>query len=290
MKRNARAIWVIGLSVAVLFVISFITIKMIYNHAEGTNEMPFSEEDHIKLSFDEVVSQATHIIEAEYVGDYISEYDHELMFNPVKVLKGQLDTDDNSIIYVQSLLEVQKELSEYNKDETYLLFLEKNSSVYYEHDKYVQLGDLQLSSNDSEWQEHYKRVETALTDLKNQAPTSYGVEYTNSTDMREILSVSKNIFVVKIEEIYAKSTVSPTTVYHSNVTKTIKNTPVDGNILITFFNDTVEIGGEYVVLLADATDTAPVYSLSSKESVYTLEEAYKIPELEELMKESIDFD
>jgi len=292
-KLQARYI-VIGLSVLALCLISFLLVKVVINNPEKINShiTPSSEADSVKISFNETVANATHVIDAEYVGDYTSEYGSEHMFKPIKVLKGEVDIDVNSVIYVQPLSDhSEEETVPYKKNEQYMLFLEKNISVYYEHDKYVQIGELHLSSNDSKWEKYHVQLQTALVELDNSAPSNYGVDYTNSKEIKDILEVSQNIFVVKIEDIYAKSTVTPTTVYRSSVTKTIRNTPVeDGNILITLFNDTVDIGGEYVILLADATDTAPVYTLASKNySVYSFDEAEKIPALKKLLNEATTF-
>src|SRR5699024_7591195 len=177
----------------------------------------------------------------------------ELIFKPLHVLKGELDTNDNDeVLYVQPLSEaLEEKISNHKNSKSSLLFLQKNSSVYYDHDKYVQLNGLHLTSNQAEWEEEYENVQDSLKTIADDSPSSDGVKFTDSTELEEILSVSENIFLVKIAGIYAESAVAPTTVYHSHVTEVIKNTPAnDGDILITFFNDTVEIGEEYLVLLA----------------------------------------
>src|SRR5699024_5997537 len=191
-------------------------------------------------------------------------------------------------IYVQP--ESEQDVVVYKENEMYMLFLEKNSSVYYEHDKYVQINNIKVSANDHNWDPYHDQAQTILDKHSDTVPSSYGSEYTHSTNINDILEVSENIFVVKIKDVFSKSNIGPTTVYQSSVIKTIRNTPSDsGNILITLFNDTVNIGDEYVVLLADATDSAPVYTLSSKNSVYTLEEAQAIPELEMLLNDATEF-
>ena len=53
------------------------------------------------------------------------------------------------------------------------------------------------------------------------------------------------------------------------------------------FNGTVEIGKEYLVLLADASDSAPVYVLSAKNNcVYPVEEAESIEVLAQLLTQA----
>lgn len=281
----------VGVLTASLCLSLIIIINIIRSNAVNSNPIMFSEADYVELSFDEVVSYSTHIVNAEYVGEHTSKYGTELMFKPVKILKGEIDTHSDNVIYVQPIyINSEQEPVPYQKNMTYMLFLEKNSSVYYEHDKYVQLGKEQVSSSDSKWDQYSAQIPTALAELGNKAPSAYGTKYTNSTEIKDILEVSSNIFVVKIEDVYAKSTVSPTTVYRGSVTKTIRNNPVDdGNILITLFNDTVDIGNEYVLLLADASQSAPVYTLSSKNSVYSVEAMKAIPELEQLLYDAIEY-
>lgn len=283
----------IGILFVVLLLAIYVSIKVNPNNKNplATNENGNgveAENDEIELSLNEITSQATHIVDAKYVGEYQSEYGNELMFKPVKLLKGEINTNDEKTIYVQP--ESEQDVVVYKENEMYMLFLEKNSSVYYEHDKYVQINNIKVSANDHNWDPYHDQAQTILDKHSDTVPSSYGSEYTHSTNINDILEVSENIFVVKIKDVYSKSNIAPTTVYQSSVIKTIRNTPSDsGNILITLFNDTVNIGDEYVVLLADATDSAPVYTLSSKNSVYTLEEAQAIPELEMLLNDATEF-
>lgn len=242
-----------------------------------------SDASNIPFDFNEIVSYSTNIVDAEYSGVYTSEYGRELLkFIPLTILKGNIASN---IIYVQPFLEsITNSSTEYSVGSTYMLFLEKNSSVYYEYDIYVQLGELTISSDAEYWEQYHLQTQSSLLEFPDLAPLGYGIAYTKSTNIRDILRVTDNIFEVNIVEEYAKSEIAPTTVYRCNVIKTIMNTPVDsGNILLTLFNGTVEVGNAYVVMLADATETANIYTLSSLNSVYTLEEAATIPELAELL-------
>lgn len=72
--------------------------------------------------------------------------------------------------------------------------------------------------------------------------------------------------------------------------ETILNEPADGgDILIPILNDTVAIGGEYLVLLNDAAKTAPIYTLVAKDSIYALDAAKEIPELAEVLSSAKDY-
>ena len=242
----------------------------------------------ISLSYPEIVSQATHILNAEYLGTETTEYGTELMFRPTTLYKGEIEDE---IIYVSLFLDEDKrQEANYDPGTRYLLFLEKNKSVYYEHDKYVQLGELYIPETEEAWNVYYEEMQTAIETERSVAPESYGNEFTNSENIKEILAIANHIFLIEVESVYVESTKAPTTVYECKVKKTILNSPLqEGSIFITFYNDTVEIGSEYVVLLSDATKTAPIYTLASRQGVYTWEEAEQIAELAELLEEAVPY-
>ena len=224
------------------------------------------EADRVIPTENEVIEKATHVIDAIFMGEYHTEYGRtEYMFKPVKALKGELDQDDAVCIFVIPLPEddtdnTRKKLTE---NAEYMLFLEKNFSVYYDHSKFVQISAPVAASGNAGWNTLCAKVE----ELKDKnTPAAYGVDYSTSKDVEALIEFSSNIFVVTIDSVYAESTIAPTTVYSCKVTETIKGMPAEnGNILITMFNGTVNVGEEYVVLLADATNTAPVYTLAAKE-------------------------
>jgi len=226
------------------------------------------------LNFEELVSGATHILNAEYIGVHSSEYQTSLMFKPNRLIKG--DVKDN-IIYLNFNLSSRYEEIKYTAGENYLLFLEKNRSVYREHDIYVQRGEHYISSTSNDWENFHEQTLDIMSRLKSTAPEVYGNEFTTSSSIKDILNVSPNIFKVEIADIFTESTITPTTVYKCNVINVIQGNTFDTkDVLITLFNDTVKIGEKYVVLLADSRESHPVYTLSSKNSIYTWEEALKI--------------
>ena len=244
--------------------------------------------DIVSLNYQEIVSQATHILNAEYLGTETTEYGTELMFRPSTLYKGEIEDE---IIYVSLFLDEDKrQEANYDPGTCYLLFLEKNKSVYDEHDKYVQLGELYIPETEEAWNVYYEEMQTAIETERSVAPESYGNEFTDSGNIKEVLAIANHIFLIEVESVYVESTKAPTTVYECRVKKTILNPPLqEGSIFITFYNDTVEIGSEYVVLLSDATKTAPIYTLASRQGVYTWEEAEQIAELAELLEEAVPY-
>lgn len=251
-----------------------------------------TDSDRILRSEKEVIVHATHILDATYLGPYATDYGVEFMFLPTKVYKGELSDKNQSVIYVTSSVdcEVWSQSPDgsgdmpYKVGETYFLFLEKHISVYYEHDKFVPLGQLLLASDDAKWDAYHVNVE-ALIKNGSTSVAMYGVPFTESDNLDEVFEASENIFVVKIESVIATSTFAPTTLYSCRVQQLVRDaSDVPQYIWVPLFNDTVEVGEEYLLLLSDANDTKPVYSLASRNhSVYAVSDAKAIPALREIL-------
>lgn len=246
-------------------------------------------DDIIEMSFEEIAASADYIMDAVYTGNSVTEYGEELLFHPVKMIKGEMDVFAVSQLHVQPIADLPEQ--QYEVGKTYMLFLDKHSSVYYEHDKYSQLGSLYIPENDTKWKAYHTQATQIAAQNRDVSTENAEKGYTDATDIDEIIAFSENIFVVRIDSVLAESTVGPTTVYNCTVLKTIKNTPAaNGKIYITLFNGTVSVGGEYLMLLADATKTAPVYTLSSAESsVYSLEAANMQPSLKVLLNQAVAY-
>ena len=255
--------------------------------------------DYAETSFEEDVLSSTHIITVEFV----EFYDHNgagfhvtekvALFKFATCIKGNIE-NDKELIYV--ILTQQEQANggkwEYNTGETYLLLLEKHGSLFSEHDKYLQVGRYNMPINSNECVEYIETAKQILSKYENTAPAQYGANYTVSTDIEKILPVSGNIFQVRIINSLGKSTYQPSEVFECEVVKTLRNKPVNAeNILVVMYADSVSIGKEYVILLADATETeGMVFTISSPNSVFTWEEAEQTAELREMCENAADFE
>lgn len=277
--------------------VAIIVLCVVFFHPAGSStKWVQSEADRALLDEQEAMARATHIIDAVYVGARASENSNTLLFKPVNAIKGELEGIDQERIYVQNLGEDAPSLETgedtlYIKDKEYMLLLEKNISVYYDNNKYVQIGKMILSRDDGRWADYHNLAKEIAGRTKDTTPSAYGVRYSDASDVADLMDFSTNIFTVTVSEVYAESAIAPTTVYRCSVTKKLKGEPAEnGNILITFFKETVKIGESYVVLLADASETAPVYTLSSRTNcVYPVEKVSSIPELARLLEQAADF-
>jgi len=231
--------------------------------------------DRIIRTFPEYVQQCSDIVDAECVGSENDEMEGlQIIFKVKKTYKG--DAKENELLYVYPFADTaEAQKAPYTTGEQYMLFLKKNISVYRKHDYYTQTGYIYLPETDETWQKTHKETIALLKDSKySNAVAPNGNAYTTSSSVEDALEIAECVFVVRVKSSDFASQVQPTTSYECTVTKTIRNTPTNhGNITIVFFNDMVEVGKEYVVLLNHVGGESLYYSLVSKNSVFTLEAA-----------------
>lgn len=266
-------------------------------YAKPSGRMKTEMTDVMHTTLDWVVATDTHIVDAEFLGYHYGVND-ELVFRVIKTYKGSFAAK-NEVIYVQELNSNWRldpgEEAVYEIGKQYMLFLEKFTSVYY-HDLYGQCGEIYLPETDEDWEKIHKETQellnagtsrdqiTAGNDLQT------GIPYTDSTEINAILRQSSSVFVVEPESVFLVPEGNITTVYRCKVTQTITGTPNNnGSILIPFFNDTVEIGEKYIVMLNSGGTGSEVYALASMDAVFALEEAAEVPELSALLEEAVDY-
>jgi len=248
-------------------------------------------EDRIIRTFPEYVQQCTHIVDAECIGFENDQMEGlQVIFKVKKTYKG--DTEENELLYVFPFADTAAaNKAPYKTGEQYMLFLKKRISVYRKHDHYSQIGYIYMPETDEAWERTHKETVTLLKDSKYSAEVQpLGNAFTTSSAVADAVELAEYIFVVRVDSLDFASDIQPTTSCKCSVTKTIRNTPNNhGNIDVVFFNDTVEIGKEYVVLLM-GRDTSSVYTLASKNSVFTLEEASMQAALAPLLGTKLDYE
>lgn len=251
------------------------------NDPDSSEKGAVSEYDNLVLDLQKAMEHSTHIIDAVYTKEEESASGVTFCFAPIQAVKGSMEAVED-VIYVQ-LPSEEKPIFQENGE--YLLVLEKNISVYYEHSVYVLLEA--VPANQRDWEDTLAEAKR-IAAVSDSSPKYYGTPYSDSDKPAELLSFASNVFCVKINDIYAESTIAPTTVYQCTVTAAAKGMPSGSEILVTLFKDTVSIGEEYVILLADAENTKPVYTLAAKKGcVYTLSEASAVPELERMLSVAV---
>lgn len=238
----------------------------------------------VKWSYEEFAQHSTNIILAKYNETIITEPVKgypviEYLFSVVSQLKGKIDEDE---IFVRV---TSRDNAPYISTEAFLdrseqlLLLSKKASVYQPHDYYLLNGN--NAADDIGNIDTFADEITAVDLSAQHAPR---IDFTRSDNMDDVMSVSENIFEIEITDTYLEGRYAPTTTYRCSVKNVIRGLASSSDILITFFNDTVEVGKSYIVLLPYEDADCKLYSLSSPEkSVYTLKEAAQISQINSVM-------
>ena len=203
------------------------------------------------MQAEECMKEATHIIEAIYIGVYKDEYGEELMFQPVELIKGILDEDDKETIYVTlSVSNKYKDSSALDGyfliGESYLLCLYGHRSVVYNHTKFGQIGAFQVSKKDVQWDEYYQlAIKMAGESTISNSVVYTGNPFITTSNLNEIIDFATNIFVIYIDDISGVSSVNPSTLFECTVIKELRNKAVtmeNGRILLTLPNGMANVG------------------------------------------------
>lgn len=234
------------------------------NRYEET-EWPETEAEIIELTEEEAICSSTHIVIAEFISE--GKY---YQFHVQEVLKANSEIEDT--IHTVPYPDTKKLIS----GQSYLLFLERNRQVFYEFDKYTQLTGYELIDSEERKAEIIEKVQ-ALAD-QNTAPAYFGNSYTLSADLNDILDESYHIVTVKVLDDGIPGEYHRTIFCRCNVTDTFKGEITrNEDIYVTFFmDDQVQTGQEYMVFLSECKEGAPIYTLSSRNSVYSVEEGKQI--------------
>jgi hypothetical protein len=244
--------------------------------------------DRIPQSHEDIVLGSTNIVTARYVETVQAFRGDEYVYEVREELKGSAGGEPLHVI-TSGYVSLPSAMPVSGED--VILFLSGYDSVYQEHVLYI-LTDIAEDTEDE------RSLIASLCSGGAPNHDEDGRKFTRSDDIGDILAVTESIFFVRPEEVFVVGTQAPTTTYTCTVLARLRGEPdiyeelglpVDpefSEILIPFFNDTVTIGGRYLVLLAEHRERSKIYTLSSPYSVMTQEEAALIPELREIMEKA----
>ena len=219
-----------------------------------------------------LIRQCTHIVKAEYAGTESWNRGEMLAFIPLETWKGEIRDER---ICLQAEDPVILERRGFKKGDTVILLLNRHISVYDPCDIYTAAGGYEPGSLEKE------RVDSLLADAPPPEKDHYGMEYTLSRDVNEILEATECIFTVEpisVSVPEGKGTVT----WNCRVQAALRGQPVVREIHIVFFPGDVVEGEEYLVLLNNV-DGGTLYVLSSRNSVYPLKEAQGMEEFAALL-------
>ena len=260
------------------------------------SDSPIITMSYIRYTPEEAMANATHIINARYVGKAIYETNgykrFEYVFEPESLIKGMLEECDQERIYVIPYKDSDLTDKEppYSQGELYMLCVRKQIAVFYEHNWYCLMSEWTVSEKDSDWEKIQETAQEISKNTENRVGY-FGTPFTTSKDVKEIADFATAIFVVRIDSVMAESNIQSTTVYYCTVTKTVRNTPNNGGeISITFPNSMVQVGEEYLVLLMELSESSKVYALAARENaVFSLDDVAENAVIAELYAQAEEY-
>ena len=225
------------------------------------------------LSVEETMQDCGYILDAEYIGCSDNHGRIDLRFVPQNVIKGSLAEEDQHMIHVflspGNPVSSKEDVDKYFVcGKIYMLCLDMYRLVFYEYNEYVQRGAFQPSEDDDNWDLYHQKASGIAQETGGDNVTaSYGNPYTTETDIHTVIDSSSDIFWVTINEIIDHSRYYPVTVYQVEIEQVIKHTQLNGNdIIVTLFNDSVEVGSKYLLCLVHTAPDSYVYTLTAKDN------------------------
>ena len=235
----------------------------------------------MKLSYEECLSAATHVVSAAYKGEYeIHGIYKDLVFTVTDRYKGtdisdefhlRVDKDTNSV--AEDGIGYSATANGYKVGENYLLVLEKHVSVYNPYDLYLALGNIE------------KTNDTTVAYVKNYVkdsvpPAAQGFEFIRNSNLENVVDNTSIIAVVTSTEYIGGSENNDTSRYLCTVNEVLKGSIKDTDINVIFVTGSVEPDGEYVVMMEEM---GPYYILSSKNSVHDADDSNIIQQVKDMV-------
>lgn len=280
----------IVLSISLSLVLAACSSAPNHSQGEGSNVEGAEFEEEL-LTFEELILRS----DVAIVGEYIEKIEHEsYMEKKFKVKECLYGDVTDSEIYLYSnigtghITEIDytykygADIYEVGMD--YILIMERNQSVMYDHDRYLLAADVFLSENNNEYSLYSQSIdiptETAVKDyicsIYNSVPhpdvVDVPVSYEN--EIQEMVGESEYVGTVRILELVNEGKVHNGNVYRCTVDSLSKgsnlNTNDDGTILIVILKNTVEIDNNYIIGFSPVDEGSLIYTQSTDTSVYNV--------------------
>lgn len=308
MKNNKFTV----LAMTILLFAATVSCRMTENRDDGASApaQPVVEASVEYLDFEEAIRKCTDVIRAEFVTYHEYERYRELEFKVLDVMKGS--TKENTIYVFEETANIGVNGTDisyvsgtysYEEGHEYLLVLERSVSVYYDHDRYMQLCDIYIPLADvgnslmygRPLSEHLPEAEImrANTDLteyirenidKAEAGAEfYGTQYSKSDDLAEVVEESSFIMQVRVEELLIVGSYNDTETFRCTVTKRLRGDlsylseeELAEGVLVVFPSGEASVGEEYLLLLNKVDDNSRIFSLSSEISIVYLDDGTSV--------------
>lgn len=263
------------------------------------------------FDLEEGINMASYVVAAKCMQVYSDVQYTYAVFAPVNTLKGEIKEDtiivrgnNHATIYVDEYIYVD-DVARYEMGEEYLLVLDRYISVYNEYDYYQRLGGIFISRGTLEGAtmfgyasivemlqntnivcENYKGLVDYVENIIKENPTgtgSNGTDYIRSDKLEDIVEQTKTILRVKITDHWVIGNNKDREDCYCIVEETLKGEEITGEINVVVPYESVNTGEEYIFLLSKVHETSGFYIMSSKNSVYSVEDVENVGKIRALI-------
>lgn len=271
-----------------------------------------SEEEYV--SFEKAIELSDCAVNAEYItyidnGDYV-EYE----FKVNNVLYGDVPDSNIYLFSMKGTAHVEEIESTYdigdNKytvGDEYILVMEKNSSLFYDHDRYMLIGEMIIpvdNTNESVMYDQPIKTESKailnsstnivkyIQDIKKSdanTESSDELSYTKSNDMKTMISEADYVLELTVESLEVEGLVHNGNTYSCSSITVLKGDSLvkdeAGKILVTLLKDSVEIGNKYIVMVNKVDENSTIYTQVAEKSVIPVGDVAATGEVTSIIEE-----
>lgn len=263
------------------------------NHVVGSEIQNYYQDAQREyLTFDELILISDAAIVGEYIETIGQEYYIEQKFKVKECLYG--DVTDQEIYLYSNIgtghvgeidYSYESGAGVYEEGLSYLLVMERQQSILYDHDCYMLNADVLLCESRNEYSMYGRSIDipagstmrdyiiSVYNSVPHPASVSETVSYEN--ELSEMVGESTYVGIVNILEMEGEGKVHNGNVYRCSVESLSKgsnlNTYGDGTILMTILKGKVEVGHRYIIGFSPADkDSADslIYVQSTVANVY----------------------
>lgn len=302
MQKNKKPAFIQGVY------IDYSIIDILKNGKNTGESLTYCQEN--KVSFEDIVKNSNVAIVGEYIETIDYEQYSEARFKVKECLYGDVDEEEiylfinHAVSYVSEIdYTYEHNGRQYKEGSEYILVMEKNESIMYDHDRFALQTDLFLSEEDGQYTLYSKPIAVPDNmDIKEYIRSLYysvpreektrknSEEYNDLIE--QLVAESKIIAVVNINKIETEGRLHNGNTYRCTIEEFIKeakiNTYDDGTILIVIEKDLVEAGNKYILGFDPVEENSLIHMQSIKNGVWPEESEIKEMIIKEMTDKSIE--
>jgi len=242
------------------------------------------------LSFEDALQSSSLIVEARFIQEHKYKSYSELEFEIISILRGAVDEtrifiyqEKVNVSFVDAEFDYVSGTTSFIPEDVYILVLERHSLVYYEHDRYLLIGELYLPSKDLSDSSMYgqpliyhSESPDSKHDLRNRievivknAPVEnnfFGNRFTKSCAVVDAVNFADLVLVVKPVEVLLENEIDQTVVCRCTVLDIQVGKLELDEILVVFFADSVQVGTDYIINAVRVEPNSLIFTLASKDN------------------------